>query len=327
MRVQGVDTAEGRQKLIVQLYDTFFATASATLTALSQLQGLRLNVGTAGSGVPSLMAKLFDANRVDPASIKLSQLAQTPATVAFLGDELDAIVFASAPESLMVQMLLQTPGVQLLDFAQHEAYARRFPFLTPVTLPRGVVDLAANVPQRDVRLVATTTSLLARDGTLERLGVELIGASPEAIAKAEDRELFRQAMIRIGLDLPRSHVVQTLDQAREALAEVGLPERQEHHDDRQRSDQEQREHEERREHERDLAHERDVRDRVRIHGPERGRSGPRHPPRARPGRARPRAAGRDPHRPRRGRRADPSRARSRLPAPRRSCPPGPARCR
>ena len=57
---------------------------------------------------------------------------------------------------------------------------------------------------------------LARDGTLDRLGVELIGASPEAIAKAEDRELFRQAMIRIGLDLPRSHVVQTLEQAREA---------------------------------------------------------------------------------------------------------------
>ena len=47
---------------------------------------------------------------------------------------------------------------------------------------------------------------LARDGTLERFGVELIGASPEAIAKAEDRELFRQAMARIGLDLPRSHV-------------------------------------------------------------------------------------------------------------------------
>jgi hypothetical protein len=62
-------------------------------------------------------------------------------------------------------MLLQTPGVQLLDFAQHEAYARRFSFLTPVTLPRGVVDLAANVPPRDVRLVASTTSLLARDGT------------------------------------------------------------------------------------------------------------------------------------------------------------------
>lgn len=74
-------------------------------------------------------------------------------------------MFASAPESLMVQMLLQTPGVQLLDIAQHEAYARRFPFLSPVTLPRGVVDLASNVPARDVRMVASTTSLLAREST------------------------------------------------------------------------------------------------------------------------------------------------------------------
>ena len=42
----------------------------------------------------------------------------------------------------MVQMLLKTPGIRLFDFAQAEAYARRFPFLSPVTLPRGVVDLA-----------------------------------------------------------------------------------------------------------------------------------------------------------------------------------------
>ena len=62
-----------------------------------------------------------------------------------------------------------------------------------------------------------------RDGTLERLGVELIGASPEAIDKAEDRALFREAMQRIGLDLPKSHVVRTLEEAREALAEIGLP--------------------------------------------------------------------------------------------------------
>ncbi len=65
----------------------------------------------------------------------------------------------------MVQMLLQTPGVRLMDFPQNEAYGRRFPFLTPVTLPRGVVDLAGDVPPSDVRLVASTTSLLARDGT------------------------------------------------------------------------------------------------------------------------------------------------------------------
>jgi hypothetical protein len=109
------------------------------------------------------MGKLFEVNHIDDGSISLSRLEQTPATVAFLNGELDALVFASAPESLMVQMLLQTPGVKLMDFAQSEAYSRRFAFLTPVTLPRGVVDLASDVPPRDVRLVASTTTLIARD--------------------------------------------------------------------------------------------------------------------------------------------------------------------
>jgi hypothetical protein len=64
----------------------------------------------------------------------------------------------------MVQMLLQTPGVKLMDFAQHDAYSRRFAFLTPVTLPRGVVDLASDVPPQDMHLVAPTTTLLVREG-------------------------------------------------------------------------------------------------------------------------------------------------------------------
>ena len=135
-----------------------------TLTSLGQLKGLRINIGTVGSGVPVLMEKLFEVNRIESATLKLTRLEQTPATVAFLDGEVDALVFASAPESLMVQMLLQTPGVKLLDFNQNEAYSRRFSFLTPVSLPRGVVDLAGDVPSTDVRLIAPTTTLLAREG-------------------------------------------------------------------------------------------------------------------------------------------------------------------
>ena len=140
-------------------------TANATLTSLPQLKGLKINTGTPGSGVPSLMTKLLESNRVDPAGLKISSLEQTPATMAFLGGELDAIVFASAPESLMVQMLLQTPGVRLMNFAQSDAYSRRFAFLNATRLPRGVVDLAANIPPDDVRLVAPTTALVTRNTT------------------------------------------------------------------------------------------------------------------------------------------------------------------
>ncbi|RZJ27134.1 MAG: C4-dicarboxylate ABC transporter substrate-binding protein [Haliea sp.] len=141
------------------------ATSVGVLNSLTQLEGWRVNTGTAGSGIPNLMNKLLASNKVDPASLTISEMEQTPATVAFLEGKLDAIVFASAPEMLMVQMLLQTPGVALMDFPQSEAYSRRFAFLSPVLLPRGVVDLAANIPPRDVRLVAPTTALLNHKGT------------------------------------------------------------------------------------------------------------------------------------------------------------------
>ena len=84
----------------------------------------------------------MEANGLDRSTVTLLQEAQTPAVVGLLEGRIDAVVFASAPESLMVQMLLKTPGIRLFDFAQAEAYSRRFAFLTAVTLPRGVVDLA-----------------------------------------------------------------------------------------------------------------------------------------------------------------------------------------
>lgn len=141
------------------------AAPAGGLNSLTQLQGWRINIGTAGSGIPSLMNKLLESNKVDITTLKTSELEQTPATVAFLEGKIDAIVFASAPESLMVQMLLQTPGVKLMDFPQSEAYSRRFAFLSPALLPRGVVDLAANIPAQDVRLVAPTTALITRQTT------------------------------------------------------------------------------------------------------------------------------------------------------------------
>ena len=68
-----------------------------------------------------------------------------------------------------------------------------------------------------------TALALAKDGTLERLGVELIGANAEAIEKAEDRLKFREAMDRIGLESPRSAIAHSMDDGWAALETVGLP--------------------------------------------------------------------------------------------------------
>jgi len=64
---------------------------------------------------------------------------------------------------------------------------------------------------------------LKKMGVLEKFNVEMIGATAEAIDKAEDRELFRDAMTKIGLATPRSHHIKTLPQALEALTDIGLP--------------------------------------------------------------------------------------------------------
>ena len=64
---------------------------------------------------------------------------------------------------------------------------------------------------------------LAREGVLDAFGVELIGANRQAIDKAEDREQFRAAMARIGLECPRAALVRNLDQATSALSELGFP--------------------------------------------------------------------------------------------------------
>ncbi len=64
---------------------------------------------------------------------------------------------------------------------------------------------------------------LAREGVLEKYGVEMIGASREAIDMAEDREQFRDAMLEIGLDVPRATIAHSLEEALQQQASIGYP--------------------------------------------------------------------------------------------------------
>lgn len=81
----------------------------------------------------------------------------------------------------------------------------------------------ALLPTMGGQTALNTALSLAEDGTLDRLGIELIGANRAAIDKAEDRQQFRDAMTKIGLECPRSHVVKSMEQALSALEDVGLP--------------------------------------------------------------------------------------------------------
>ncbi|WP_220806843.1 TAXI family TRAP transporter solute-binding subunit [Noviherbaspirillum aridicola] len=133
------------------------------VTRLSQLKGMRINVGPEGTGLPGLFRTILSVNGVEPDSLRLRDMQNTPATVALLEGRIDGLVFSSSPDAPLIQMLLQTPGIRLFDFAQAQAYTRRFPFLTHVTLPRGIVDLGRDIPSRDFQLIAPTATLVAHE--------------------------------------------------------------------------------------------------------------------------------------------------------------------
>jgi carbamoyl-phosphate synthase large subunit len=101
-------------------------------------------------------------------------------------------------------------------------------YIEPISLEMVEKIIARERPDALLPTMGGQTALniamaLARSGVLQRYGVELIGANEAAIAKAEDRQLFRQAMDRIGLASPCSRLVRSLDDAFGALDEVGLP--------------------------------------------------------------------------------------------------------
>ena len=97
--------------------------------------------------------------------------------------------------------------------------------ITPDTVARIIKEEKPDVllPTMGGQTALNTALALAKAGTLDDYGVELIGASIDAIEKAEDRLLFRKAMDAIGLESPRSQLVKTYEDAASALDHVGLP--------------------------------------------------------------------------------------------------------
>lgn len=141
------------------------AADTTRLTSLTQLRGLRVNLDQPGSGAPELMTRLLEANGMMSNEVIVSQLDPQAAAQALQAGQLDALVLVTAPESPVVQQLLQQPGIALAELPQADALARRFPFLQTVTLPRGMVHLARDLPPDDIHLLAATTALLTHEDT------------------------------------------------------------------------------------------------------------------------------------------------------------------
>jgi TRAP transporter TAXI family solute receptor len=137
---------------------------SDKLDRISQIAGKRVGVGPIGSGTHAIAGQLLAANGVADgrAGTVLARQSVTASALALQRGEVDAAFFVAAFEADYIQSLLGEPNVRLLSFTQHEAYQRKFRFLSQVTVPAGLVHLGRNLPSEDVALVAPTAMLVVR---------------------------------------------------------------------------------------------------------------------------------------------------------------------
>ncbi len=151
---------------------------------LFQLRGQRIAVGEEGSGIRGLALQLLEANEINADSARLVPVAGLDAAQALQLEKIDAAFIVATQEAPVVQVLLRSPGVRVMSFVQADAYARRFPFLAKVVLPRGVVDLVRDTPPRDTVLLATTANLVVRDDLHPALVSLMLQAMTEVNGKS-----------------------------------------------------------------------------------------------------------------------------------------------
>ena len=150
---------------------------------LTDLRGKRIAIGQEGSGVRQLAQQMLTANEIK-AGEHLVPLSGLKAAEELQQGRIDAAFIIAAEKAPVVQLLLRSPGVKVMSFAQTGAYQRRFPFLTKLTFPHGVADLVRDFPPEDVKLLAPTANLIIRDDLHPALQTLLLQAASEVHGKS-----------------------------------------------------------------------------------------------------------------------------------------------
>lgn len=162
-----------------------FYRSGAPITRLSELAGKRIAVGAPGSGTRTLALALLQANGVSAEPTVFVDSDAEAAAAELLEGKLDAaFMMGDSASSQTLRKLVRGSDVQLFNFSQADAYVRRFPYLSKMSLPQGSIDLGKNLPAQDVELVGPTVELVAREDLNSALSDLLLEVAKEVHGNA-----------------------------------------------------------------------------------------------------------------------------------------------
>lgn len=168
------------------------------------LKGKTVAVGVPNSGTAALARTLLKSNGLDQAPTVLLDIGGREAANRLKAGSIQAAFFMAEARAPLIQELLHAPDIHLMNVVRADAYVRQFQFLSKLHLPRGVVDLAADIPSRDIDILGTTANLLVRDDLHPALHYLLLRAASEIHGKGSLFSNLRQFPASNDAELPMS---------------------------------------------------------------------------------------------------------------------------
>lgn len=157
------------------------------LTKMTQLKDKNISIGPQGSGTRDLGLKLLKLNQIDPqadkSTIQLKDFTASQSLKALHTKELDAVMLVSGPQAPIVLEYLRSPDLAVMNFEQADAYAVRLPFLKKVLVPRGVINLAEDLPKKDITILAAPAALVVHENIHPALITPLMRAMESSISQ------------------------------------------------------------------------------------------------------------------------------------------------
>lgn len=146
---------------------------------LAQLQGKKLAVGAPDSETRDLVQPLLSANGLDTQHTKLVDMEGEVAAAALLSGSVDAAFLVASADEPMLRNLLAHKDIKLLNIVNADAQARRVSYLTRLTVPRSSIDLAADLPNSEVNILAAPMNIVVREDLHPSLQYQLLQAMRE----------------------------------------------------------------------------------------------------------------------------------------------------
>ena len=201
----------------------FFCRGGIADVRLESLRGRKVAIGPEGSATRVVAERLLALNGVDRGIAQMMPLSAAESADALLRGDIDAAFMVASWDTPAVRRLLASSAVELVSFPRADAYVALLPFLTKLTVPAGVGDLATNRPPADVQVLALKASLVVRKDLDSALRYLLLDAAAQIHSAPDIFQKAAQFPAAEQVDLPLSDDAQQFFKSGRPLLQRALP--------------------------------------------------------------------------------------------------------